>query len=268
MIVRPELARFGDVAQAGMGLLFLKFGRNDERQADDLGLRYMTRQGYDPREMVEVFSVLDRVGQASGQGRLPAWLSTHPAPEDRAQRIQAAIPAQGLAATRVEERGYLRRVDGMVFGDNPREGFFEGATFFHPDLRFRLEFPRGWRTQNQKQAVGAMSPQEDAVVVLTLVPRTRAEQAAEEFLRQQGLRPAGSERARIHGLPAVSAVFEAATGDVLIAGQAAFVEYDDKVYRLLGYARVGGRTSACSPRPWAASLPSPTGGTSRSNRAV
>src|SRR6267378_2755127 len=59
MIVRPELARFGDLAQAGMQLMFLKFGRNDEQQADDLGLRYMTRQDYDPREMVEVFSVLD-----------------------------------------------------------------------------------------------------------------------------------------------------------------------------------------------------------------
>src|SRR2546430_2174260 len=62
MIVRPELARFGDLAQAGMSLLFLKFDRNAERQADDLGLRYMTRQAYDPRQMVEVFTLLDRVG--------------------------------------------------------------------------------------------------------------------------------------------------------------------------------------------------------------
>jgi len=185
--------------------------------------------------MVEVFSLLDRVGEMSGQGRLPAWLSTHPAPEDRAQRIQAAIQAQSLAGTKVETRGYLRRIDGMVFGENPREGFFEGAAFFHPDLRFQIVFPRGWRTQNQKQAVGAISPQEDAIVVLTLVPGTSAEQAADEFLRQPGIRPAGAERTRIHGLPAVSTVFEASAGDTLIAGRVAFVEYDGKVYRLLGY---------------------------------
>jgi predicted Zn-dependent protease len=239
MIVRPELARFGDLAQAGMSLLFLKFGRNDEQQADDLGLRYMTRQGYDPREMVEVFSLLDRVGQASGEGRLPTWLSTHPAPENRAQRILAAIQAQQLGGTRVEARDYLRHIDGMVFGENPREGFFEGAAFFHPELRFQIRFPRGWRTQNQKQAVGAISPQEDAIVVVTLVQGTSAEQAADVFLRQQGIRPAGAERTRINGLAAVTAVFQAIAGDTPIAGRVAFVEHDGKVYRLLGYTPSG-----------------------------
>jgi predicted Zn-dependent protease len=235
MIVRPELARFGDLAQAGMQLMFLKFGRNDEQQADDLGLRYMTRQDYDPREMVEVFSVLDRLGQTSGEGRLPAWLSTHPAPANRAQRIQSEIQAQKLAGTRVEVPGYLRRVDGMVFGENPREGFFEGAAFFHPELRFQIQFPRGWRGQNQKQAVGAVSPQDDAIVVMTLVPGTSADQAANEFLRQQGLRPAGAERTTVHGLPAVTGIFEAVADQTPIAGRVAFVEHGEKVYRVLGY---------------------------------
>ena len=235
MIVSPELARFGDLAQAGMQLMFLKFGRNDEQQADDLGLRYMTREDYDPREMVEVFSVLDRLGQTSGEGRLPAWLSTHPAPANRAQRIQSAIQTQHLSGTRVEAPDFLQRVDGMVFGENPREGFFEGGTFFHPDLRFQLRFPSGWKTQNQKQAVGAISPQEDAIVVMTLVPGTSADQAANEFLRQQGLRPAGAERTSVHGLPAVTGLFEAVADQTPIAGRVTFVEHGDKVYRLLGY---------------------------------
>jgi predicted Zn-dependent protease len=235
MIVSPELARFGDLAQAGMQLMFLKFGRNDEQQADDLGLRYMTREDYDPREMVEVFSVLDRLGETSGEGRLPAWLSTHPAPANRAQRIQAEIQAQNLAGTRVQAPDYLRHVDGMVFGENPREGFFEGGRFFHPDLRFQLQFPAGWKTQNQKQAVGAISPQEDAIVVLTLVPGTSAEQAATQFMRQQGLRPAGAERTTLHGLPAVTGLFEAVSDQTAIAGRVTFVEYDEKVYRLMGY---------------------------------
>jgi len=235
MIARPELARFGDLAQAGMQLMFLKFGRNDEQQADDLGLRYMTRREYDPREMVEVFSVLDRLGAASGEGRLPSWLSTHPAPANRAQRIQSEIQTQRLTGTRVEEAAYLERLDGMVFGENPREGFFEAGAFFHPDLRFQMQFPRGWKTQNQKQAVAAMSPQEDAIVVMTLVPGRSAEQAANEFLRQQGLRPAGAQRTTVQGLPAVTGLFEAVTEQTAIAGRVTFVEYDDKVYRLLGY---------------------------------
>ena len=235
MIVEPELARFGDLAQAGMGLLFLRFGRDAEREADDLGLRYMTREGYAPGKMVEVFSVLEAASTASGQGRLPGWLSTHPAPEDRARRIQAAIQAQGLTGTRVAEREYLRRLEGMVFGENPREGFFQESAFYHPDLRFRITFPRGWKGQNQKQAVGAISPQQDAIVVLTLAPGQSAEQAAQAFFQQQGLRPAGAERTRIQGLPAVVGLFEAVSGQTPIAGRAAFVEHGDRVYRILSY---------------------------------
>jgi predicted Zn-dependent protease len=235
MIVRPELQQFGDLAQAGMSLMFLKFGRDDERQADTLGLRYIGRQGYDPREMVEVFSILDRVSQQSGDGRLPAWLSTHPAPEDRAQRIQAAIATEGGGGTKVERAAYLRHIDGMVFGENPREGFFEGDAFFHPDLRWRMVFPRGWKAQNQKQAVGAVSPSQDAIVVLTLAPGQSAERAADEFLRQPGVRPAQAQRSRVNGLNAVTGVFEAASGETLIAGRVVFLEHEGKVYRLLGY---------------------------------
>ena len=66
MAVEPELQRFGGLAQQALGLLFLKFGRDDENQADELGLRYMTRVDYDPREMLEVFGVLDGVTRAVG----------------------------------------------------------------------------------------------------------------------------------------------------------------------------------------------------------
>src|SRR5215207_11617967 len=88
MLLKPELAQqFGDLAQTGLGLLFLKYGRDDEREADDLGLRYLNRENYDPREMAPVFETLGRVSAQQGQGRVPGWLSTHPAPENRVSRI-------------------------------------------------------------------------------------------------------------------------------------------------------------------------------------
>ena len=166
---------------------------------------------------------------------MPSWLSTHPAPDNRAQRILAAIKTQQLAGTRVVEEPYLRRLEGMVFGENPREGFFEAASFYHPELRFQITFPRGWQTQNQKQAVAAQSPQEDAIMALTLAQGTSADQAANEFLRQQGIRPGQAQRVRIGGMNAVTGVFEAIAGDTPVAGRVAFVEHGDKVYRLLGY---------------------------------
>ena len=235
MVVRPELQQFGDLAQTGMGLMFLKFGRDAERQADDLGLRYLARQGYDPQQAVEVFSVLEGASQKTGEGRLPSWLSTHPAPEDRAQRLRAAITAGSITGNKVERRAYLDQIDGMVFGENPREGFFVQNAFYHPELRFTLVYPRGWKAENQRQAVGAVSPNQDAIVVLSMGGGTNAEQAAQEFFRQQSVRPGEMRRDRINGLTAVTGVFEANSGQTLLAGRVAFIEHDGKVYRVLGY---------------------------------
>lgn len=235
MVVRPELQQFGQLAQTGVGLMFLKFGRDAERQADDLGLRYLGRQGYDPQEAVEVFSVLERASQKTGEGRLPSWLSTHPAPEDRAQRLRTTITAAGLTGGKTERRAYLDQLDGMVFGENPREGFFVEEAFYHPELRFSLVYPRGWKADNQRQAVGAVSPNQDAVVVLSMGRGTSADREAQEFFRQQGVRPAETRRDRINGMPAITGVFEAISGQTLLAGRVAFIEHGGKVYRLLGY---------------------------------
>lgn len=235
MVLSPELQRFGGVAQAGLGLLFLKHGRDAERQADDLGLRYLVRQGYDPREAVEVFAVLEAVSRRAGGGRMPNWLATHPPPEDRAQRLSAAIASGGLAGDRVARREYLARIDGLVFGENPREGFFVDGVFHHPDMRFRMAWPSDWKTDNQRQAVTAVSPAQDAVLVLTLAAGGSAEQAAREFFAQQGVRPDAVRRERIGGLAAFGGRFEATSGQTILAGVAVFVEHEGRVFRLLGY---------------------------------
>lgn len=238
MILQPELRNYGDLAQAGLGLLFLKYSRDDEREADSLGLRYLSAGDYDPQEMVEVFDVLRRVSAQQKQGRVPGWLATHPTPEDRIQRISAAVaklPDPGDDRIVARER-YLQAVDGVVFGDNPREGYFRGNTFIQPELGFQITFPPGWKPSNQKQAVGAISPGEDAVVVLTLSGRSSPEQAAREFFSQQGVQQGPALRASIGGLPAVANVFGVARQQqASLQGIAAFVELGGKVYQLLGY---------------------------------
>lgn len=235
MVVEPELQRFGGLAQQGLAVLFLKFGRDDENEADALGLRYMTREEYDPREMVKVFGVLDRVGRAEGGGRMPEWLSTHPNPGNRQTHIRELIAQTGATGSVVNRDAYLRRLDGMVFGDNPREGYFRGQAFYHPDLRFRLTFPGGFKTQNQRQAVAGVSEGQDAMVALTLTAGSSPEEAARTFLSQQGLQAGRAGRDTIGGLPAYAAFFEAATEQGTLRGQVAFVAYDGKMYRLLAY---------------------------------
>jgi predicted Zn-dependent protease len=236
MAVKPELQQFAGLAQQSLGLLFLKFGRDDENQADELGLRYMTRQAYDPKEMLEVFGVLDGVTRAEGGGRMPDWLSTHPSPGNRTARIQGQIAATEASGTIVNRREYIRQLDGMVFGDNPREGFFQENAFYHPDLRFQLLFPRGFKTQNQKQAVVGVSQAQDAMITLTLAGGASPEEAARQFFSQQGVQAGRSGRDTIGGLPAYTAFFEASTEEGTLRGEVSFVSWDGKIYRLMGYA--------------------------------
>ncbi len=237
MIVSPEFAQFGDLAQQGMGLLFLKYSRDDERQADDLGVRYTVNGGWDVREMPEVFGVLKNVGELAGAGRLPNWLSTHPDPDQRAQRIhdQIARMGQDFSGSKTNRRTYFDRLDGMVFGSNPRQGFFEESTFFHPDLAFKIQFPGGWATQNQTQAVVGQSEAQDAIVALTLVSEDDPVAAAKAFGEQEGLESGRIQTGKIHGSPAASVEFKVPKEQNALRGQVGWVRYNDNTYRLLGY---------------------------------
>lgn len=238
MIIEPGFAQYAQTASQGLGLLFLRFGRDDERQADDLGLRYMRRTGYDARQMPQVFTLLARVSAASPGGRVPTWLSSHPDPEDRRGRIEralGAVPAESLGRT-VNRPAYLQQVNGLVYGANPRDGFFRGTEFNHPDLAFRITFPAGWTTTNQRQYVAAMSPQQDGALQLAIETKAATpEAAARAFFSQQGLlgTPAPT---RISGFPAQSGEFAVQTQSGVIAGFAAFVAYGGAVYRIMGYA--------------------------------
>jgi predicted Zn-dependent protease len=240
MVLSPRVAQFGNLAQTGLGLLFLQFSRSDESQSDELALKYMTAVGYDPREMVDVFRMLDNVSkQEGGAGRLPQWLSSHPNPENReAWASKAAASVKPDARLVVNRDGYLRRLDGMVFGENPREGFFQSSTFRHPDMAFRLTFPSGWKGSNQKQAVGAVSPNEDAVIVLTLAGAPSPEQAARQFFSQQGVQAGQAWRQQIGGFPAASYLFQAQSEQSVLQGLAAWIEYRERVFQVLGYTPV------------------------------
>ena len=235
MAVSEDVARFGDLAQQGLGVLFLKFSRDDERQSDDLGLRYMIRAGYDPREMPDVFETLRRVSEAQGAGRIPGWLSTHPAPENRIERIDERLPETVSPDAVVARERYLHRLEGLEYGTDPREGFFEDSIFYHPELEFRLDFPDGWNTRNRKDSVAAASPDQDAVVVLSLTGESDVHGAAREFYRRTGADRNRELALSVGGLPSVADEFVAQTRRGSVAGIAAFIEYGGRVYRLLGY---------------------------------
>src|SRR5690349_13499301 len=238
-MVSSQVAKYAGTANQALGILYLKFSRDDESQADQLGLRYMRRANFDPRQMPEVFRMLDRLDAAGGGGRLPTWLATHPSPANRVAAISSQIAAlpQDFSGTSVNRDAYVHLLDGLVFGTNPRQGYFTGSQFFHPDLRFRLTFPSGWTTSNGAQAVVAVSPQGDAAVELSQATEPTADAAARAFLAQQGLTAGASVRVGLSGgLSGISAAFSAATDNGTLRGTALFVDYGGAVYRIVGYA--------------------------------
>jgi len=241
MILAPGLQRFEGLASVGLQLAFLKFGRDDERQADALGVRYMGRVGYDPSQLEGVMAMLGRVTSEGGGGP-PEWLSTHPNPENREEAIaELAADAEVTAdPPLVRREEYIPRLEGMVFGQNPREGYFQGSTFYHPDLAFRFQVPSGWQTANSKQAVQAGSPEGDAVLALTLAEGASPSAALQVFLDQEGIQSGAVSRAAINGVPAASADFRVTTQDGLIQGRVSFLDHDGVLLRMLGYGSSSG----------------------------
>jgi predicted Zn-dependent protease len=235
MILSPTLREGGDALGSALGLVFLKFGRDQESQSDELGLRYIVKKDYNPEGMLGVFRMLDSVTTASGGDRLPNWLSTHPAPPNRLADMKKKIQEQGATGTRLGRAEFIEKLDGMLFGENPREGFFRDQAFYHPDMAFSMTFPREWATQNEKQAVSGMPAAKDAIVQLTLA-KGEPSAAADEFARQQGVQAGRTEWGNVNGLPAASMQFRAQDGqNGVFEGMVTFVKHGANTYQLLGY---------------------------------
>jgi len=235
-VLNDDLRPYGALLGQGAGLLFLKFSRDDERQADELGLRYLVRGGYDPRPMPNVYAMLGNVAAAAGASAVPSLLSTHPAPDNRRESIESQIAEldQDFSGRPVNRDALFARLDNLVFGEDPRAGYFEDELFLHPDLEFRYEFPEGWNTSNQVAAVAGMSPEKDALVQLSLADEETASAALTAFLANEGVTEGTEWLEQIHGHPCASRRFRAVDGETALQGLIAFVEYGDRVFQLLG----------------------------------
>ena len=236
-LLEPEVKKYGQLINTGLGLLFLKFSRDDEREADLLGLRYMYRDNYDPREMDDIFIVFDRMS-GDGSGRIPTWLSTHPAPADRVQRIRSMVSDLGgdFTGRTVGRETYLARLDGVSYGNDPREGYFTGSTFYHPGMKFRFTFPNGWNTVNQKQAVIGGSTAEDANIQITLEDEATPSDAARDFFGQEGVSSGVAEPVQINSLDGISGDFSVRTEQTVLAGNATFISYGGQIFAIIGYS--------------------------------
>jgi len=237
MIFSETVREYGGLASAGLQLMNLSYSRGDESESDVLGLRYITRLGYDPDAMIGVFQMLAQVG-GGGEGRIPEWQLTHPYPENREANIRTRIAEDGLPRTGAINRdAYLDQIDGLVFGEDPRQGYFQGTRFLHPELELELTFPAGWNTVNQRSIVAAVAPGQDGLLGMTLVDEAGAPaELLRAFLGQDGIEGGSIRQDGSGAIERARATFRLTTEEGTLQGEAAFVRYAGNVYRLLGYA--------------------------------
>jgi predicted Zn-dependent protease len=234
--------QMSSLAEMGLGILMLKYSRDHERQSDQLGIQYMAAAGYDPAQMSRFFTVFEGLQESQGQA-IPNWLSSHPAPPDR---IQATSADADWLKQRNPDRQYkvnadalLSRLEGIVHGENPREGFVEKGRFYHPDLRFQLDVPQGWTVQNTKSAVAFMEPGGSAMVQLTLVPPKQGqtpEAVGDAIARQEGVQFIEGTSLRINGNAAYLGRYRMQAETDTVEILAAFTVYGSNMYQLAGMA--------------------------------
>ena len=143
-------------AQYSSQLITLRYSRGQETEADNLGIQYLRRAGYDPRAMSSVLaSLADQTAldaRVSGQSarNLPEWASTHP---DPASRVRVALSSAGTVRGATNRDLFLSRIDGLMYGDDPRQGVVEGNRFIHPDFRLAFDAPKGFVLSNAADKV-------------------------------------------------------------------------------------------------------------------
>lgn len=233
-IVDPNLRHVGGIAARTAGLALLKHSRTDEYEADDLGLRYVRRGGYDPNAITEMFGVLSDVSAAEGPDDVPPWLSTHPEPDLRRDRIADHLAEQGVSVTRVEpDPEFLARLDGLVFGSDPRSGFVVGSTFVHPRRGFQIDLPKGWQAQHADDRVFAYAEDEKSIFALGPSDAETAVAALQEFFADGSLTKGEEWKGEVSGLHVESSAFSTGSEGQALAGLVAFVDYPKGVIAML-----------------------------------
>jgi predicted Zn-dependent protease len=229
------------MAEGAFGLLFLKNGRDAELEADRLGVGYAANGGWNPSGMAGMLNTLGRLSEASGSSRgVPNFLSTHPLPEDRVEKVQAAADAARTSTTtRVNADEFARRIDGLVFGDSREQGIIRGRDFLHPILRMALQFPQGWQISNGAQQVVAQPEGDQPMAVMMEIVDDGGRgpaQAGRARMAQAELTERAGESTTINGLPAFVGVWSGGTGQEAIVARVAFIAHAGRLYQVAGVA--------------------------------
>ena len=232
-----------ELGELGAGLYLRSYSRSHEYEADQLGIRYLTRAGYEPRAMASFLGRLRAHSklQAKLTGQEPKevdrldYFATHPR---LAERVGQALAAAGNAKVERPMRArdiYLGKIDGMLYGDDPKQGVIKGREFLHPDLRLRFSVPSGFRLFNSPSQVVAFGP-EGSRIVFDMAPKP-ADGPMTYYVSEiwaPALNLAKVEAITINGLEAATGTARIRTGAGLSDARLVAVRFGlNRIYRFL-----------------------------------
>ncbi len=170
----------------GINAALSGYGRSHELEADRLGAEYLARTQFDPDDMLDVIGILKDQEQfekqrAEAEDREPrsyhGVFASHPKNDTRLQEVIATVKQlEGRGGNRGKDNeAFLRKLDGMVFGPSEDEGVTRGNRFYHRQLDLYMQFPQGWRIENQPSSIVAVAPDNQQAIVVKLEDRSRRE---------------------------------------------------------------------------------------------
>lgn len=243
IIVSKDFREFADVAQQGIGLMFLKNSRSHETESDELGVEYSTKVGYDAKYMAGFFNTLKRL--SGDEGRLPTFLSTHPDPGDRFTKVNKLADAQQVnldkSKLKVNRDSYLAMIDGLMYGDDPKQGFVENFVFYHPELKFLFPIPNQWKFVNSPTQFQMAPADGKALMVLAMANGKTLEEAKNNTITENKLQVIESTGIKVNGYPAIALLSDMVPTDQ--SGQATgtplkvltyLIEYNNLIYKFHG----------------------------------
>lgn len=242
-VLAPKYGTVFEVAGSGLGLLFLKYGREDELESDRLGTGYAAASGWDPAGMPGLLETLARIDEAGGSTRgVPNWALSHPPAADRVEKVQESVAAARTASPSGTARNRPQleeRLAGVVFGDSREKGMVRGREFVHPVMRFALTFPQGWEISNSDDAVTAQPGPEGAAIILQAGTASgNLQQTADTSMLKSGFQRLEGGARTINGLPFFVGLYQGLIENTPATAEAGFVRLAgrDDVFRILGVA--------------------------------
>ncbi|MEL6482294.1 MAG: M48 family metalloprotease [Pseudomonadota bacterium] len=247
----------GSLLQTALGGALASYSRDDEREADQVGIAYLAAAGYDPTAQADFLDVMARSARLDAQvaGRrydpeATGFFATHPATAGRSREARATAAATGVTDGERGVAAHLAAIEGMAWGPSAAQGFVKDGAFVHPVLDFRFDVPEGWALANQPDAV-VLAARDGTRAIFDgdnargLSPEDYISRIWGPAIKQAVTAGDVSqlERREIGGAPAARALMPIRLGDTSYTGLLVAIARGDQVYRFIGLVPRGRRSA-------------------------